>query len=351
MASTSDLEYCDGPAGETPEPTGFRWYLRSSLPVSWLARDVMPALAYLRETERLPVVNVRRGWLHGTHLEVIAHSDDGRAVPWPQAIVRLRAPVEETSALGSEEGYLARARELGRLEQRPGPYLPYHPHGTFEWLAQSDVQQWPGRAQVLRERTLTLLLDSLAVTLEPGGAASSGQVAPLDVVAEIMLATADAHPRRIPHGALSYRSHAEAFLNRSLPASDPLPDFRRTLASDVPVLRPLVQRMLAGGDTRSSASWRRAAAYCMGLFDSAVLASELTPRMLDEICDRWDGALPVGINEHPPGWLTSYQLLLNLLYSQLPLLGVSPPRYYYLCWAIAETVDEVTGWPSRSATS
>jgi hypothetical protein len=344
MTSKSDLKYRDGTADETPEPTGFRWYLHSSLPVSWLAKDVIPALAYLRETERMPVVNLRRGWLHGAHLEVIAHSDDGRAVPWPQVIVRLRAPSEETSASHTEEAYLARARELGQLEQVPGPYLPYQPHGTFEWLAQSDLPQWPGRAQVLRERTLTRMLDSLAVTLALGGAASASEVAPLTVVAEIMLATADAHPLRISRGALSYRSHAEAFLRQSPAASNSLPDFQRKLASDAPILRPLVERMFAGGDTKNSASWRRTAAYCMGLFDSAVLAEELTPQTLDEISDRAGGARPLGFNDEQPGWFTSYRLLLNLQYAQLPLLGVSPRQYYYLCWAIAETVDEVTGW-------
>ena len=343
MTSISDLRYRDGAADETPEPTGFRWYLRSSLPVSWLAKDVMPTLAYLRGTERMPVVNIRRGWLHGAHLEVIAHSDDGRAVPWPQVIVRLRAPSEETSASHTEEAYLARARELGQLEQVPGPYLPYQPHGTFEWLAQSDLPQWPGRAQVLRERTLTRMLDSLAVTLALGGASSADQVAPPAVVAEVMLAMADAHPLRLARGAFSYRSQAEAFLRQSPAAADPLPDFRRQMESDAPVLRPLVERMLGGGDTRNSASWRQTAAYCMGLLDSAVLAGELTLQTLDEISDRQGGGLPLGINDERPGWFTSYRLLLSLQYAQLPLLGVSPWQYYYLCWAIAETVDEVTG--------
>lgn len=348
MTSTSGLKYRDGTADETPEPTGFRWYLRSSLPVSWLAKDVMPALAYLRETERMPVVYIRRGWLHGAHLEVIAHSEDGRAVPWPQVIVRLRAPAEETSASYTEEAYLARVRELGQLERLPGPYLPYQPHGTFEWLAQSDLPHWPGRAHVLRERTLSRMLDSLAVTLAMGGGASTSEVAPLAVVAEVMLATADAHPLRIARGAFSYRSHAEAFLRRkwgsgSPAASEPLPRFRRELANDAPVLRPLVERMMAGGDTKNSASWRRTAAYCMGLFDSAVLAGELTPQTLDEISDGADGALPLGVNDERPCLFTSYRLLLSLQYAQLPLLGVSPRQYYYLCWAIAETVDEVTG--------
>jgi hypothetical protein len=299
----------------------------------------------------MPVVNVRRGWLHGAYLEVVAHSEDGRAVPWPQVIVRLHAPGEETSASHTEEAYLARARELGQLEQLPGPYLPYQPHGTFEWLAQSDLQQWPGRAQVLRERTLTRMLDSLAVTLAPGGASAASEAAPPDVVAEVMLAMADAHPLRISRGTFSYRTHAEAFLRQSPAASDPLPDFRRKLASDAPVLRPLVERMLAGGDTKNSASWRRTASYCMGLFDSAVLADELSPQTLDEISDRRGGGLPLGVNDEQPGWFTSYRLLLSLQYAQLQLLGVSPRQYYYLCWAIAETVDEVAGWLGQSATS
>jgi hypothetical protein len=349
MTSTSGPAGRDGTADEPPEPTGFRWYLRSSLPLSWLAKDFMPALEYLRETEQMPVVNIRRGWLHGAHLEVIANSHDGRPVPWPQVIVRLRAPREETSVPYAEEGYLSRARELGRLEQQPGPYLPYRPHGTFEWLATSDLQRWPGSAQLLRERALTWMFDSLAVTLALGGAASSGEADPLTMVAEIMLAVADAHPLRIPHGAFFYRSLAEAFLRRSLPAADPLAEFRRGLAGDASTLQPLVKRMLAGGDTRSSASWRRTAAYCMGLFDSAVLASELTPRALDEMSDTPGVALPAGIGEQPPGWLPSYQLLLNLLYAQLPLLGVSPSQYYYLCWALAEIVDDVTGLARRSA--
>lgn len=358
-----------------PEPVGFRWYLHSSLPTSWLAKEVMPAIRYLRYTEYIPVVNVRRGWLHGTHLEVIAHTDDGRPVPWPHVLVRLRPPNEETTLAHTEKGYIERARELGRLEQKDEPYLPLHPHGTFEWLANSDLRPWPGQAQTLRERALTRMIDSMAVTLEPDDQAGLADTAPLSVVAEIMLAVADAHPARIPYGVFSFRSHGEAFLNWSLAVSDPRPEFGRRLAADRPALRALVERMLAGTDTRNSASWRRTASYCTGLFDSAVLAGSLTPETLDEINGRPGGALPEnmgppgapdakpnpsefhkvvdssGINDRLPGWFTSYRLLLNLLYAQLPLLGVSPRQRYYLCWAIAETVDEVTGesWRDRLA--
>ena len=358
-----------------PEPAGFRWYLHSSLPVSWLAKEVLPAVRYLRRTERVPVVNVRRGWLHGTHLEVVAHYDDGRPVPWPQAVARLRPPGEQDCQVQTEEQYLARARELGRLEQVGGSYLPLQEHGTFDWIAHSDLKRWPGHAQLLRERVLTRMIDSIAVTLEAAESAAFGAAVPTETAAEIMLAVASAHPVGIPYGTFSYRSHAEAFLNWSQAVSDPTPEFQRRLDGDRSLLRPLVERMLAGTDTASSASWRWNAAYCMGLLDSAVLAGSLTEETLDEINGRPGGALPArmgppgapdakphpsefhkvvnesGVNEQPPGWFLSYRLLLNLLYVQLPLLGVSPRQRYYLCWAIAEVVDEVTGesWRDRLA--
>jgi hypothetical protein len=297
-----------------PEPVGFRWYLRSSLPVSWLAMEVMPAIRYLRHTERLPVVNLRRGWVPGPHLEVIAYSGDGRPVPWTQVLARMRPPEEDDVTSASVS---ASAR----------------PHGTFEWIANSDLRPWPGQAQALRERALTRMVDSMAVTLEPGEHVLLGVAAPADMVAEIMLATADAHPLGVLYGTISFRADSEAFLDRSRRGADPRPEFEERLAADRPVLRSLVERMLDGRDTPSAVSWRRTAFYCMGLFDGGLLAGALTAGTVDEITD-----LPGAQRQD-----ISYRLMLNLLYTQLPLLGVSSRRRRYLCWAIAEVVDEVAG--------
>lgn len=375
MKSASSLERDATSRGGHPDPVGFRWYLHSSMPVHWLAETVIPAVMYLRSAEGMAVVNLRRGWLHGTHLEVTAHSDNGRGVPWPYVLARLRPPEPETTIQHTQDGYLARAREFGRLEQNPGPYLPFMEHGTYEWLASADLRVWPGIAQVLREHALTRMLDSLAVTLGADDHAPLGEVATVPMVAEMMLAIADAHPMRIPYGAFSFRSHAEAFLTWSQSTSDQRPEFERKLAADRPALRPLTERMLAGADTRSSATWRRTGAYCMGLFHSAALAGSLTPETIDEINDRPRDGSPqpaeppgagkasprksefhqavdsAGVTNGPMEWFTAYRVLLNLLYSQLPLLGVSPRQRFYLCWALAETIDEVTGetWRDRLA--
>ena len=326
-----------GGGGETrPGPIGFRWYLHSSLPVSWLAHEVIPAVRYMLHTERLPVVNVRRGRRHGTHLEVIAHSDDGRPVPWTQVLARMRPP-EDESAVAGQRGAVAGQDFSAHAHTPAGPDLP-RPHGMFEWLAHSDLRRWPGHAQDLRERALTRMIDSIAVTLEPGAHALLGQSAPLETIAEIMLVTADAHSLGVRYGAISLRSSAQRFLDWSGADAGLRAEFERGLSADRAMLRSLVERMLDGTDTPSTTSWRRTASYCMGLFDGSFLVGALPPEVLDGISSTG----PPGLDDQS-GQLTSHQILLQLLYTQLPLLGVSWRQKYYLSWAIAETVDEMAG--------
>lgn len=288
-----------------PEPVGFRWYLRSPLPVSWLATEVIPAVRYLRRTERMAVVNVRRGWRDGNHLEVVAYSGDDRAVPWTHLLARLRPQAEQVT-------------------------LPPQPHGTFGWIGHDDLRPWPGPAQTLRERALTTMVDALAETIEAAGSDSPGDAPSAEMAAEIMLAASDACPLRFPPGTSSGWSGT---------SRAPQPEFERRLAGDRPALRALVARMLTGTQTRSAASWRQTALYCLGLFDGAVLSGSLTARTLYEITDGPDAAPsdPMG----SPRQFLSYRLVLDLLYVQLSLLGVSPADWRYLCWAITEVTGEV----------
>jgi hypothetical protein len=297
-----------------PEPVGFRWYLRSPLPVSWLATEVGPAIRYLRRTERMAVVNVRRGWQHGNHLEVIAYSGDDRAVPWPHLLARLRPPAERGT-------------------------LPPQPHGTFDWIGHDDLRPWPDPAQTLRERALTTMGDALAETIEAAGPGSPGDALPVEMAAEIMLAASDAHPLRFASGTSSYHAGGPPLLEWPGMWRAPRPESGPRLAGDRPALRALVARMLAGQPTRSSASWRRTALYCAGLFDGAALSGSLTARTLDKISDELDAA-PAGAT-WPPGQALSYRLVLGLLRVQLSLLGVTPADWDYLCWALTEVAGEV----------
>jgi hypothetical protein len=55
------------------------------------------------------------------------------------------------------------------------------------------------------------------------------------------------------------------------------------------------------------------------------------------------------LDTEPSPFFAPYRMLTNLFYQQLPLLTVSPLQRYYMCHAIAETVDELLGqtWDDR----
>jgi hypothetical protein len=315
------------------------------------------------------MVYLRRGWLHGPHVDLVARVDQGGSPPpWDEMAHRLDAgPLDPSSAI-SEETYLEKAREFGRLERVPPPYLPMRAHGTVERLGPSDTARWPVALNALREVALGRLDLPLIDTLED--VAEHGAQAETRVL-EAFVALADAHHAGVAYGVFSLRSHVEAFLSWASARKDPRPAFRARLASDAPRLRSLVESALKGDMNRHYTAWQTAFAYTMGVFDHAVLTGALTLDGLDELDGGFDPATmgppgrpsmadtgpsdfhrvmnDSGVIAEPPQWFASYRLLVNLFYQQLPLLSVSPLHRYYVCYAVAETVDEVLGesWQER----
>jgi len=152
------------------------------------------------------------------------------------------------------------------------------------------------------------------------------------------------------------------------------PVFRERLAKDAPDLRRIVEQRLSGEVSPAAADWRTAFAYSSGALESAVAAGTLTLELLDSVTEGLDrsrmgppgaaGEVPQGerpdtefhrtvhgsgVIDSPSPFFAAYRLLTNLFYQQLPLLTVSPMQRYYMCFALAETVDEVlgVGWRER----
>ncbi|MEU9480707.1 hypothetical protein [Streptomyces sp. NPDC048191] len=353
------------PEAQQPEDTvmGLRLFTRGAVGPRWLVHAVVPAARELRQAHGASVVYLRRGWLHGPHVDLVARTDRGAPLPWDRLAGRLDAgPLDPSSAL-TEEAYLDQAREFGRLERVPPPYLPMREHGTVERLRPADTAPWPHALNALREVALGRLhlplLDTLEDIAEHSGHAE-------DRVLEIFVALAAAHHAGLPYGVFSLRSHAEAFLSWASARKDPRPAFRSRLEADAPRVRKLVEAALAGEANRTYAAWQTAFAYTMGVFDHAVLTHELTLERLEGLGGGFDAATmgppgqhtatggpsdfhramdASGVIADPPEWFASYRLLVNLLYQQLPLLGVSPLHRYYVCYAVAETVDDVLGEP------
>ncbi|MFF9485639.1 hypothetical protein [Streptomyces sp. NPDC014676] len=355
---------------DSADLTGVRLHTRMPVTPAWLARYVVPAARELSEGG-VPGVQVRRGWLHGPHIDLLAPA--AGAADWPAVAAGLHAgPLDPARAL-TEEAYLEQAREFGRLEAVEPPYLPLRDHGAVLPVAPDDpaLRSLEPRLDPLR----TVVNGALAVPVlpmieslaeEPG----SGTV----LLAEAFAALADTHALGPGYGVFSPRSHAEAFLAWAAPRKDMRPVFQERLAKEAPLLRAVVEQRLSGEVSPAAARWRTAFAYGAGVLDSAVASGTLTAGLLDSVTDGVDrgrmgppGAVTTvprgeqpdtdfhrtvhgsGAISTPSPFFAAFRLLTNLFYQQLPLLTVSPMQRYYMCFAIAETVDDVLGssWRER----
>jgi hypothetical protein len=333
---------------------------------------VVPVARALRE-RGFSIVYLRRGWLHGPHVDIVARGASHRGPEWPQIAQRLDAgPLDPATAL-TDETYLAQAREFGRLEAVPPPYLPLREHGAVEFLGPHDLASSEPRLDQIRDIAFNVMAKPLVRTIDE---VAGGRADATVRLAEAFTALADTHFLGLAYGVFSLRSHVEAFLAWAAPTADARPAFAKRLVEESARLRPVVEQQLADQPGPAAAAWRTAFGYCAGALDSSVANGTLTLEMLDSITAQADrsamgppGAPHVvptgdspdsafhravdesGVIADPSKWFASYRLLVNLFYQQLPLLTVSPMQRYYMCYAIAELVDDVLGesWQDRLA--
>ncbi|MFJ8161786.1 hypothetical protein ACIRBY_12700 [Streptomyces sp. NPDC096136] len=346
---------------------GLRFHARSPIEPAWLSQVMVPVVRSLRKEHNATVAYLARGWKHGPHVELIARGPDG--IPWQDIAGSIDWRLEELPEQMTGEQYLAQARELGRLERVEPPYLPLHPRGTLEFFDRQRGMTWPAALEDPRDLALTRMFTPLARLMDLAAGRNAG--VPVPALAEAFTALCTAHPGGPAYGVFSLRSHAEAFLHWAGSVKDPRPSFARRLETDAPVLRAIVERARDGAESAEASEFRAAFAYGMGVFDTAAARGDLSAELLDGLApaENREATAPPGhqgpvsdgrsefhdtvaesrVTDRAPSWFASYRLLINLFYSRLPLLGVTPIQRYYLCFAIAETVDEVYGesWRER----
>lgn len=351
---------------------GVRLFTRAPITIGWLARTAVPVAQRLREAG-FAIVYLRRGWRHGPHVDVVARGARLRAPEWSEIASWLDAGVLDPATALTDEAYLAQAREFGRLEAVPPPYLPLREHGTVEFLGPHDLVSAEPRLDQLRAVSFNVMAKPLARTIDD---VAGGRADATVRLAEAFTALVDTHALGPAYGVFSLRSHVEAFLAWAAPTADARPVFARRLAEEYGRLRPVVEQRLAGEPSPAAAEWRTAFAYCAGSLDGSVANGTLSLDLLDSISAGVDrsamgppgaadvvptGASPdsafhrevdeSGVIADPSKWFAAYRLLINLFYQQLPLLTVSPMQRYYMCYAVAELVDDVLGesWRDRLA--
>ncbi|QMU78097.1 hypothetical protein GXW83_22755 [Streptacidiphilus sp. PB12-B1b] len=310
--------------------------------------------------EGAPLVHVRRGWLHGTHLVVTVRplaevplSLDGFAATAGRIASGLAAEPP------SEQDYLARAQELSRWDGTAGPYLPLRPQGATT-VGPAPLPDGWGR-ELLDAR------DQLAGRMTPSILASAAL--PADVLlphaARVVALCARAHPYGIGIGTLPLRSHTEGIWS----ATGGTVDLRAAFTERYQQDRALFTAAHAALDTADPAdpetavlhSWNEALHACWGTA-TALTASgsvdeqrlEAAPRMKPPLENGvpspfHSAARQSGLSDRQPYWHIAHRMLLNVLYTSLSTLGITPVQRYYLCFGISSAADELLGedWSQR----
>lgn len=362
------------------DPIGVRVYLHSPVRRGYLATVMAPLARRLAGQFGAQRVHVVTGWRFGAHFDLMGYPDPARPIDWEevaQALVEGSRRYPPPADCGDEEHYLRTATLLGRIEAVPPPYLPRRAHGHTELLA-------PGPADRLGELKAAGLAHLFAPLTQ--AAATDAEGALLAQVADAFVALADAHPHGLRFGSFSLRSHAEAFFHWAAPAADYRRAFDNRMGKDRAVLEELVRRFRDGAPSPSAASWARAFHACRADFEGQVSNADLdqatpsagipisalrprpgrprppgrtsptassanaTLRRPVEGPSAFHAAVAAsGVTDDPPAWFAGFRLTINLFYQLLPALDVSPVRRFYLCHAIAESVDAVFGetWQSR----
>lgn len=311
-------------------------------------------------TEGVPLVHVRRGWLHGTHLVVTVRP----LAPVPVRLGGFAAAAghiasELAAAPPHEADYLARAEQLARWEGVPAPYLPLHPQGFAKAGPAPVPARWSDELLDARDQLAGRLTEPILA------AAALPTAVLLPHAARVLALCARAHPYGIGIGTLPLRSHTEGIWSATGGTADLRTAFTKRFEQD----RALFTAALSGLDTADAAdpetavlrSWNDALHACWGIATALAASGSVDEGRLEVAPPQQaplENGVPSpfhhaarisGLSDRQPYWHIAHRMLLNVLYISLSCLGVTPLQRYYLCFGVSSAADAVLGedWSQR----
>lgn len=322
-----------------------------------LLRDLSDPLLDLTVSQQPAVLAVRRGWVHGSHLTVVARGHQGPHTD------RLRRSLDDfareagaIAVAGSRAGlqppatatYLTRAAQLARWENRRPPFLPLYPQGH---VRVDDLPVPDGWTAVLAGVRDQITGRYLAPILQTSRVPAADLVPTL---MRVMAVLARSHPAGIGVGTLPYRSHVEGVSSATGNHADVRGAYAQRFPQDhaafrAALLEPVSDPLLL--------SWREAFGYAWGAAEGLAGAGILDDTVLAQAAGR-HAEFPMGApvrsdffaEMHSTGLIletpyqhVAYRLVLNTLYSTLSCFGVTPLQRYYLCYGLAEAADRHLG--------
>jgi hypothetical protein len=324
-----------------------------------LLRTLADDLLALRTEQWLPVLHVRRHWLHGAHLAIVARPLSGSTLSLDDFTTRAASCAEALAASApATPEYLRRAEQLAQWERTPPPYLPVYPQGRVHTGTDAAPADWPPALVRARDQILSRMLEP---TLR---SARLDSVEPTRHATRLLAALAASHRYGEGVGTLSYRSHAEAFCAIVGGAVDLRATFASRLAADRDVFRAALAgdpADLSGAEADALRDWAAAFEYAWGAAEALAVGGYVDEHLLDRVgamTSPFGRSAPstfhqqleaVGMATDPPYWQVAHRLVTNCLYTSLTCLGITPVQRYYLCFGLSEAVDERLGetWLAR----
>jgi hypothetical protein len=348
------------------------YYEKNRLPL--ITGPVQKSAEQIRARHPETLIVIRTGWLHGPHLELCAVSKNEIDVSLQLLLIRNWVKEHPSTTQIKADEYEMLSRKLGTLEGIPGPYLPLRPNNTAELVDYRQPRLVDGH-EVLQESYIRFF-DRSAPILFRLAALKCSDVSLATVVQVAMLARAAGQyePEGLARGYLSLQAHADFFFANFDRAGHLRQQYEHLAETWSEQLEMAVQGrpQLAAHSSEAGAQ----AAEIMTLWEEVLADAKAEIQRVIRIDKSWFDYNPTAfpdemgedeeykeafanagmrmrkiekgetldgmLGSSDPAFFLSenfqtFRVILNLYYSFLRTLNVSPAERFCLCYLVATT--------------
>jgi hypothetical protein len=315
-----------------------------------------------------------RHWRQGPHLRLNIHAT-------PQTVSTLVLPAVEEIVGGylrahpsvadlDPQRLLSLHERLAELETETGPLLPWYPDNSIQHAAYNGGASVLGSQQAV-ELLADFYVDSTPVAFQMIERVRQRETSRLAGAFDLMIATAQAFaPDGITRGFVSFRSHAEAFLNAWPEGQGLRPHWDRHYTQHADTLAARVRAVVVELDGQAGSAGEAASVIhhwvrTMTPFPQRaqqLLAAGLTlglrpadDQEQQQHEQKWKDlsaqspfhralvANPYWAEIERADWFLRYRLVLNYMYLHFTRLGLTPTERFLLCHLAANAVEDSYG--------
>jgi hypothetical protein len=314
-----------------------------------------------------------RHWRRGPHLrlnvQAPAHEVSTLVLPAVEEIVAGYLRAYPSVAQPDPERLLPLHERLAELEAESGPLLPWYPDNSIQQAAYDGGVSVLGSQQAV-DLLADFYVDSTPLAFQMIERVRERGASRLADAFDLMVAAAQVFSLDgITRGFLSFRSHAEAFLNAWPEGQGLRPQWDSHYAKYADVLAARVRAVVAKLDVQAGPAGEAASVVdhwvrvmtpfprrAQELF-AAGLTLGLRPTADEEqqYAGNWDNlvaqspfhrtlmATSYWAELERADWFLRYRLVLNYMYLHFTRLGLTPTERFLLCHLVANAVEDCYG--------